>query len=84
MWHLLAAETPATADPITWITYLGTIAPLSGFAAFVWWMERRRADRLAEQLEASHQRELEASKEALPMLTRAVDALTLVSSRSAK
>jgi hypothetical protein len=63
------------------VAYLGTVAPLSGFAAFMWWMEHRRADALAAQLEEAHQRELTAQSETLPMLTRAVDALAMLSQR---
>ena len=82
MWLLLlAADPPASPDPASWVTYLFTIAPLSGFALLMWWFEHQRANDAERKLEEAHARERIAASEALPVLTRAVDALTLLSHR---
>lgn len=76
MWLLLADPgTPISADPISWLAALFVIAPASAVAVWGWWQADRRANRLSELLEASHQRELTAQAQTLPVLTRAVDAL---------
>lgn len=89
MWLLLAAvneASPAVTNPVDWLTYIGTVAPVTGVLLYAWLQEYKahHADNLAKDTAlAAKDTEIQRLNDqiaislnsTLPVLTRAVEAL---------
>lgn len=72
---LVGSAAQPAADPTSWLVYLGPFLPFGGLAVWVIISQQRQINARDERIKELSDRVVEQASQALPVLTKATEAL---------